>query len=463
MKDRINKRKEALLREMDAHRHVPEAEIRYYLSAAGDDAHDGLSPETAWKTTEALSRTAIPPGAEVLFRRGDIFRGSFTARPGVTYASWGDHPQKPAIYGSPFDGAGEGSWLQVCPGVWRYSEKLADDCGLLVMDGGKVHTRKIVLNYSQAVPYDNVTGQPFRGPEDMEEDLSFWHDLGGPNIHRDGGGYLYLCSQRGNPAHRFGEIEFLPRKNVIGVGGDGITFDDLRVMYGGAHGIGAGTVDDLTVTHCEFGWIGGGVQFYREGRPTRFGNAVEIYGGCRRFTVHHCRVWEIYDAGLTWQFSAGGTQPILMDGVRFTDNLIEKCSYSIEYFLGKPDDPAIDRQMKNIELRGNLMLDAGYGWGNQRPDTATPAHIKAWDHYNRLTGSFCIADNIMADSRYMMLHIGVDDPDWMPEITGNLLLQHTGGQFGRLGKHPTAMIMADDAEVPGEKSLLPGNTIKIET
>ena len=420
----------------------PAGEV-FYLSADGDDSNNGRSLRTPWKSLNALKTHRFKPASTVLFRRGDIWRGSFEAQPGVTYGAYGIG-KKPCLCGSPFDGAKSGTWTEVCPDIWRFSERIPDDCGGIVFDGGTCAARKYVLNYEGPVPVENVTKEPFRGYFDLTGDLSFWHDLEPGAVHSDDRGTIYLRSEHGNPAERFREIEFLPRRHGISVSCDNVTIDNLSVMYCGAHGIGAGTVNGLCVKNSVFGWIGGSLQYVKDGRPVRFGNGVEIYGGCRNYTVENCHVYQCYDAGITFQFSSGGQQDILMDGIRFSGNLIEKCSYSVEYFLGAPETPAADRQMRDILISGCIMRQAGYGWGIQRPDRQTPAHIKAWDHFNRRTGPFLIENNIMDQSRYMILHIGVSDEAWLPDFRGNTIRQYRGASFGRIGQHPTAMLEYND-------------------
>lgn len=56
--------------------------------------------------------------------------------------------------------------------------------------------------------------------------------------HAKGTGYLYLYS-RENPGKRFKSIEFCVKRNGFGVK-DGMTVDNICVMYVGAHGIGGG-------------------------------------------------------------------------------------------------------------------------------------------------------------------------------------------------------------------------------
>ena len=443
----LEERAARLRNEIDRAPSLPAGEKTFYIRADGDDSADGKTPRTAWKTAAAPEKHALKAGSTVLFRRGDTFRGGFRALPGVTYSSWGEG-DKPVVTASPFDGAETGSWTEVCPSVWRYSEKLRDDCGGIVFDGGAAYGQKKVVNRESGEPLDSVTREPFRGYFDLTGDLSFWHDLGGEVIHADGGGYVYLRSESGDPARRFRRIEFLPRVHGISVGGDNVTIDGLAVMYCGAHGIAAGTVNGLTVRNSVFGWIGGGLQYYKDGRPVRFGNGVEIYGGCRDYTVERCRVFQCYDAGLTFQYSSGGRDPVTMDGVLFRENLIEDCVYSVEYFLGKPDGEDVRRVMRNIEISGNIMRRAGYGWGIQRPDKTTPAHIKSWDHFNSCGGNFRIADNVFDRARHMMLHIAAAREEWLPCLRDNAYIQYRGAHLGRIGPVPTSMSAYAEDGVP---------------
>ena len=414
---------------------VPDGEC-YYLSADGNDLNDGLTPETAWKTLAVLENHSFAPGTCVLFRRGDMWRGRIVAQPGVTYAAYGAG-EKPRLYGSPFDGAKTGQWEEVLPDIWRFSEKLTDDCGGIVFNGGEKWAVKCVVNYEGDTPVDNVTREPFTGYQDLRGDLAFWHELPPEAVHDDAGGYIYLRSESGNPAERFDEIEFLPRYHGISVYYNDITVDNLCIMYYGAHGISAGTVERLHVKNSVFAWIGGSLQFVQDGRPVRFGNGVEVYGGCKDYVVENCHVYQCYDAGITFQCSAG-EEEILMDGVAFRDNLIENCSYSIEYFLGKGTNQA-DRQMRDILISGCVMRQAGAGWGVQRPDKHEEAHIKSWDHYNRLTGAFLIENNLFDRAEYMMLHVAAEEEDWLPVFRDNEYIQYENGLWGRIGKSITTM------------------------
>ena len=68
----------------------------YFLdSAGGNDANDGKSPETAWRTLERLDKAALEPGDVVRFRRDRVWRGTLRAKSGsegkpVVYSDYGD-------------------------------------------------------------------------------------------------------------------------------------------------------------------------------------------------------------------------------------------------------------------------------------------------------------------------------------------------------------------------------------
>lgn len=53
---------------------------KYYISTIGNDAADGLSETSAWKTIEKVNTAILQPGDEVRFRCGDKFSGELILR-----------------------------------------------------------------------------------------------------------------------------------------------------------------------------------------------------------------------------------------------------------------------------------------------------------------------------------------------------------------------------------------------
>lgn len=422
---------------------IPDGAAKYYLSeATGNDSANGLTPQTAWKSTARLNKEKLAPGAFVLFERGGVYRGSIKARAGVTYTAYGNGP-KPRIYGSPCNGADPAKWRQTeNPRVWAFQIG-HNDVGALVFNGGKSHAIKIVIRTDKKTgkKFNKFTGKKFDSYRDLDTDLHFWHDY-----YKTGTGELYLYSEQ-NPGERFKEIEFNVKCCGFSVGVDGVTIDNLRIMYVGIHGIGAGTCKNLAVRNCEFGWIGGSIQaegIFGRDYPTRLGNAVEIWGGCDNYSVTDCYIFQVYDAGVTHQFNIpedAGLQRFDQKNVLFARNVFEKCNYSIEYFLTASNGNM--SRMENVIYEDNIMLDAGYGFCEQRPDRNEGAHIKAWYHGERNRAkNYTVRRNIFCGAQDMLLQIcsGLKNEDGsssLPTLTDNVIIGRKGSQFGTISDSST--------------------------
>ena len=445
---------------------VPDGAPRRYLSPRGDDAADGLTPSTAWRTTERLNAERLGPDSFVLFERGGVYRGWVKVCAGVTYTAYGKG-EKPRVYASPWNGADPSKWEETdAPDVWRCRIGM-EDVGTIVFDGGNTNAVKIVPVWNKDGTFaQQYGGRAFDGGyRSLAEDLHFWHDYTAKSKfqpHAKGTGFLYMRS-RENPGVRFKSIEFCVRRNGFAVGGcDNVTIDNICVMYVGAHGVGAGTVRNLKVTNCEFGWIGGSIQaeaMFGRNWPVRFGNAVEVWGGCDGFTVDNCYVHDVYDAGLTQQFSCGGGEgrSVIQKNIRYSRNLIERCNYSIEYFLSGIKNPAVDQShIEGFVIERNLMRNAAVGFCSQRPDCNEGAHIKSWRFNgglskNRASG-YVIRNNVMSSSRDMLVEISSsimnpDGSDSMPKVEGNVFVGVKGQRFGVLNQGKAVEVRYDEPGV----------------
>ena len=428
----------------------------YYVSADGNDSADGKTPETAWKTLGKASSAPLSEGDVVYFRRGDIFRGQLVSQTGVTYSAYGEG-EKPRLYRSPENGSGEEKWSLVdgTTNIWKYYKSIPD-CGLIVFNDGESHAYKLTPSYVGGKfvdPYDRKTEyDPKVYLKNDLEYVNFANSIMSGSVPAVGSsvcvGELYLRCEKGNPGKIFTDIEFNIPEHVIRNKGNYTTYDNLCIKYGGFHGIGSGTCKGLTVTNCEIGWIGGGSMHYEsDGSFGRYGNAIEIYGGCDGFVVDNCYIYQAYDCGPTHQLASGGDFGMLMNDVVYSNNLIEYCTYSIEYFLGKPSvsDEAAYRMQNNILIENNVCRYAGFGFGEQRPDKSTAAHIKGWDHYNPAQ-NYVIRNNIFDRSRHMMIHCGAGNTEWLPTFVDNTWIQTVGGTgtLGRYGKNPTTNLPFDE-------------------
>ncbi len=422
---------------------VPSGAKAYYVSGkSGCDDADGLSSNRAWRTIARLNREQTEPGSYVLFERGGLYRGTVAARPGVTYTAFGIGP-KPVICGSPEDGANPAKWKRTDnPRVWAYDIG-HDDVGTLVFDGGAAHATKIVVRTDAKTggKFNKFTGRPFNSYRDLDGDLHFWHDS-----RKDGTGKVYLFSEL-NPGERFKSVEFNVKAFGFRVGGaDGVTIDNVAVRYVGAHGVGAHTCRKLAVRNCEFSWIGGSIHgegLFRRDYPTRYGNAVEVYGGCDGYVVENCYIWQVYDAGVTHQFNIPKKREkerYDQKNVTYARNVFEKCNYSVEYFLTAP--PGNPSRMENVLVEGNLMLDSGYGFCEQRPDRGCAAHIKSWRDPNRNRATnFRIRGNAICIGRDALVQAcsALRNPDGtssLPAFEGNVFIAREGDTFGVVSEKP---------------------------
>lgn len=410
----------------------------YYISNDGDDENNnGKSPESPFETVYRTEEI-VKEGDIVLFRRGDLFRGNFKAQPGVTYAAYGEG-EKPKLYASKYHGADPDLWtlFDSQNNIWMYNRKMMDIGAVIINDGEYVGYKEIPTWNSAEKKFvlRDDGSVDFLISTELDNDLDFFCDATSvvkavPQVSKvENIGYLYMKCDRGNPGEIFDSIEFNPRVSGISIGGDNVTIDNLCIKHSGVHGIASGTVNNLTVTNCEIGWIGGGIQYYDEisGRVTRLGNGVEIYGGCHGYVVDNCYIYQCYDAGVTHQVR-GENKYYEMFDIYYTNNLFEYNTYSVEYFLSRLE-AGNKSKMKNVNILDNIMRYSGYGWGEQRPDKGSAAHIKSWCHSNAAE-DFIIENNIFDRALHRIHHTGAWNPESVPKLKNNTYIQNYGMNFG---------------------------------
>ncbi len=448
------KRKNEILNTTDS---ITVTGTKYYVANDGDDANDGLSPEKAWKTLDRVTEASeLCEGDGVFLRRGDIFVGRIRAKAGVTYAAFGEG-KKPEIHR--YKSLADPALWEICDKehhIWHYKEKILD-VGVIVMNDGEYHTRKLIPSYRYGkFVCRNRHDVVFDMSVEMTNDLDhYWHydgnltndhpkngeDFPVPLMDANSYGDLYLRCDRGNPGGAFRAVECVIRDGIVTGGQDNVTVDNLTVKYGN-FGIAGGGLNrkGLRITNCEIGWIGGCVQSYFgddpnhvegvRGEVTRYGNGIEIYGGCTDFTVENCYFYQIYDAAMSHQVTTRGRH-IEMKNVLYKDNLVENTVYSIEYFLDMTEGDT-SSFMDNIEMCGNILRESGYGWGQQRHNYYTPAHINGWIYVNA-AHNYTIHDNIFDRAAYRIIHAVSLDEESRPEMYDNTYIQYEGNNIGRIG------------------------------
>jgi hypothetical protein len=233
-----------------------------------------------------------------------------------------------------------------------------------------------------------------------------------------------LYSER-NPAEHQGSIELALCRHIVDQGGKShVTYENLALRYGAAHGIGGGSTHHITVRDCDISYIGGGHQFTTpEGRPVRFGNGIEFWENAHDNLVEGCRIWEVYDAALTNQGRRDNSQVNLT----YRHNVIWNCEYSFEYWNRGPES-----QTRNVRFEHNTCVNAGFGWGHaQRPDR-NGRHLMFGSNPAR-TSEFYVRNNIFCGatesgpriSNDWTAGLTMDHNCWFQPAGAPLLLLHT--------------------------------------
>ncbi len=374
--------------------------VFYFDAENGRDDNDGLTPERAKRSLEAIEFLPAKPGDTVLFKRGQVFNGCM--RPGsfgITFSSYGEG-KKPLLCNC-IDASNPKCWTPTdAKNVWMFTPMIpyVKDVGAVVINGGQLWGIKICENTvtgercdmyrangrrGENVPHgllDVWNGRqfvhrecaPFKSYKDIKGDLEFFHKYNGYER-------LFLNCPDGNPGEVFDTVHFTLRHAAVSGNCTDCIFDNLSFKYAN-FGMGISGSNNLIIRNCEFGWIGGSAQS-PEGHArkdpnvaygsdvTRLGNGIEIWGDCDGFTIENCYFEQVYDAAVTVQYSRPtADRDYAMKNIRWVNNVFDACHYCFELWLSLKDPNGFKRELKNVDISGNICLNNGYGWAHQRPD-----------------------------------------------------------------------------------------------
>ncbi len=406
---------------------IPAKAKVFYVSPYGDDTNDGTSQASPWCTLDKVNNTKFTSGTYVCFERNGIWRGQLVAQSGVTYTAYGEG-DKPKLYGSPENGADPEMWKKTdYENVWKYSKPFKYDVGCIVFnDNSNLLGKKVCLQtaetlrkleternvkfdidqYADDAILNQVSMTEWYSPADMT-DLQFYHNCYGTvyeNVDK-ADGYLYLYSKE-NPGERFTSIEFLTQSHVVVIGNNNqkisdVTINNLCIKYTGSHGISANNVVNLVCSQLDVGDIGGSIQSkpQKGSNIARYGNGIQVWASCDRWTVKDCYVYNCFDAGVSPQTNNTG---IVMNqhNILLKDNVIERCNYCIEYFCGYTAN--CPQTYNNFVIEGNYLWYAGQGICSTRLHFGESAFIKSW-RYSNVAKDYVIRNNTMIDANsYVM-------------------------------------------------------------
>lgn len=318
---------------------VSYAQRTYYVNAvSGNDKDDGSSDALAWQSLSKVNAAQLLPGDQVLFRRGQIWRGQLIPQSGHSGTNgrivYGAYPENsdplPQLLGSVHCLG----WTNQGGNVWRCHTDFA---------AYGVEVGNLIFNDGQGV------GIKRRYQSEVNSQDEFWFDPATKALK------LYSTD---DPAKRYRSLEAALTRNIIDIPGKAyITIQDLELKYGAAHGVFATNVTHITVLRCTFRYIGGGYLYLSTG-PERYGNGIEFWAGANNCQVNRCRFYDIFDTGVTNQFS--GSTPVDQYNIDYFNNLfVNNGLASLEFFNHSSG------KLRNIRVYNNTSVFAGYGWGNK--------------------------------------------------------------------------------------------------
>lgn len=421
----------------------------YYISNNGNDENDGRSPETAWATLSKLANVTLSSGDAVLFECGSVFRGTISAFSGVTYASYGNG-QKPIIVQSKRNYAQDGMWhlYDAENNIWCLQAYVSDP-GIMVFNAkldsvdcyGEITATRL-WNQSDD-PKDRT---PYSELLTSDEDLVYY--WGTPTStwstfnQYNSANALYLRSEK-NPNTEYDSIEIGEDIAIFKVGtSTNVTVDGLCFKYGGGHCVSGSTfVENLTVRNCVFAWIGGGLLngASLSNQSSRYGNAIEIFGGCDGFEVHNNWIYEIFDTGITFQYHYDNGSSKMVN-IEIYDNLVERSYWCLEWWISPNEGAAKDPEVANVHVYDNVIREGFDSWGTMQHSNPEWGAMLNSGFGTKNLSNFKVENNIF-DRTFVagnpnvttrMLVISIASGNANVEYTGNIFVQHKNQYIAKI-------------------------------
>ena len=375
----------------------------YYVAENGKDSNDGKS-ESKPITINKVYSLSLKSGDLVLFKRGDTFRLPDIITPvnGVGYGAYGTGA-KPKLLGSLKNYADKDLWTTTNNRLWKLSLDVDAVTQIIFDEGEYVGFMK-----------DSLDEVNFNG--------DFYYDTSA-NV-------LYLYLNQINPGKHFESIEIATTDRAFNRYGNlnnksvNIKFENLDIRYFALFGMNLYFTENVSITNCEFGFIGGGYT----GSGSRYGNAIQLWRHANNTTVSNNYIYQVFDAAITFQGSTDNDYTNLT----FKNNLIEYCSMNFEFWGSDDSDrtettPDPDATMHNIAFENNIVRFSGYGFGGmQRKTQLNQAFVLAWNNQyeSGQIKNFTIKNNIF-DTANSYFYYGVEtfaDVD----ISSNVYYQQNG-------------------------------------
>ena len=325
-----------------------------YISAAGSDTNDGLSPNTAWATVQNVNTSLPMDRSVVLFRRGDTFYGELVLPFGCEIGAYGSG-DRPILTLYKLLNRPDG-WVEHKPGVWRidlgsrtthdgYTATNDANIGFLLVDG--------VIRPNVKFDVDSLSA-----PWDFACDMQ---------------NHALYVKAAANPTTLARDIRAAPRGNANGIGGAVIHCEqgandihDVHITGSGGCGI-QGSGHDVRVHGCLVDYIGGSRLLLDPRGTTRYGNGIQNWINVMGWSIEGNEIASVYDAAWTAQGLDAQGGPVSWQDLTFRNNYAHDCGQMVEFWSesGNSRSPGFVR----IVVEGNRFERAGYGpFAEVRPD-----------------------------------------------------------------------------------------------
>jgi hypothetical protein len=231
---------------------------------------------------------------------------------------------------------------------------------------------------------EEKTGVKVFSSSELNEQGKFWYS-------KDKG-FVKLYSTS-NPASVYSDIELVLKKVAIYMESKSfIIYENLAIKYHN-YGIAGPNNHDIIVRGCDFSYIGGADQYEDQVNKVRAGNGIEFWGNAHNILVERNKLWEIYDAALTPQYTSSVGTTAYFYNMIFRNNIIWNVEYCFEYWNHTTDSLTAD-----IYFENNVCAFSGSGWAhNQRWDSKNGRHLMLYSN-PAYTYNFFIRNNIFYES-----------------------------------------------------------------
>ena len=420
----------------------------YYVSPNGNDANDGLSPETAWQNIYKVNDADLLVGDAVFFERGGVYRllgDRLNLADGVTYSAYGEGA-KPVITLSQENSARAECWELYYEGesgekIWKFYQDLGE-VGGVIFDDETYAARVYELPTAEGwMALDVLTLDPANGIYDENDPCGFWKvvtkgiyptveealtedmtfvsrvdltEVRFPSSFAEWRVYggLYLRCDSGNPGELYSSIEIISRRETPDYGMDvilidatakGFVLDNLSMKYFGSPVVGSFTgCGGEMIQNCTFEW--GGPCLLDVQTPDTFDGGYFVasdglYNVANNTTIRNNYFREV---GNSATFESSESVPDSMGTYTVEGNLIENCAQGIRTYLLE-EEGAFDA----IILRDNIILNSGSSMNNGCYEEPVAIDLGAIDYqfYKEIE----ISENILIGSTAAMIRLSRPD------------------------------------------------------